>query len=72
MKKIYSFLLLLLISTESVFAQCAMCKASLEAEINSGGIGSNGINDGILYLMFIPYLLIGGVGFMMYKHFKSS
>ncbi|MBS3993392.1 MAG: hypothetical protein KGZ87_06730 [Bacteroidetes bacterium] len=72
MKKIYSFLLLLLVSTESVFAQCAMCKASLEAEINSGGIGSNGINDGILYLMFIPYLLIGGVGFMMYKHFKSS
>jgi hypothetical protein len=72
MKKIYSFLLLLLVSTESVLAQCAMCKASLEAEINSGGIGSNGINDGILYLMFIPYLLIGGVGFMMYKHFKSS
>lgn len=72
MKRIFTLMLLLILSTESVFAQCAMCKASLEAEINSGGIGSNGINDGILYLMFIPYLLIGGVGFMMYKHFKSS
>lgn len=72
MKKLFPFLVLFLLSLESVFAQCAMCKASLEAEINSGGIGSNGINDGILYLMFIPYLLIGGVGFMLYKHFKSS
>ena len=71
MLKKYKILLLLLLSFDFIFAQCAMCKASLEADINSGGIGADGINSGILYLMFIPYILIAAVGYFMYKHFKS-
>jgi hypothetical protein len=67
----YKILLLLLLSFDFLMAQCAMCKASLEADINAGGIGADGINSGILYLMFIPYILIAGVGYFMYKHFKS-
>lgn len=71
MNKKHFLLILLLLSFDVIFAQCAMCKAALEADINSGGISANGINNGILYLMFIPYLLIAGVGYFMYKHFKS-
>lgn len=72
MKKYSMLLLLFLISTDIVFAQCAMCKAALEADIKSGNVSENGINNGILYLMFIPYLLIAVIGFLMYKHFKSG
>ncbi len=71
MKIKYKILILLLFSFHLMEAQCAMCKASLESEIKSGGMNSSGINNGILYLIVIPYLLIGVVGFFMYKHFKS-
>lgn len=71
MKARYVISIILFLSFDLIFAQCAMCKASLEAGIKSGGIEAGGINNGILYLMFIPYLLIAAVGFFMYKHFKS-
>ena len=53
-------------------AQCAMCKATIEsnAELGEGNVGS-GINRGILYIMGIPYLLIGAVGILIYKHNKK-
>lgn len=50
-------------------AQCAMCRAVLESEEGQGA--AKGINDGIVYLMAIPYLLIGGIGFLIYKKFNK-
>ncbi|MDA0178301.1 MULTISPECIES: hypothetical protein [Mesoflavibacter] len=50
-------------------AQCAMCRAVLENE--EGQSAAKGINDGILYLMSIPYILVFGLGFFVYwKYFK--
>lgn len=46
-------------------AQCAMCRAALEN--NQGGIKAQGINDGIVYLMIFPYLLIGLAGYAVYR-----
>jgi hypothetical protein len=46
-------------------AQCAMCRAVLESEEKGGA--AEGINNGIIYLMLIPYLLIAGVGYAIYK-----
>ncbi len=46
-------------------AQCAMCRATAEqASTENGGI-AEGLNTGIVYLMFLPYLLflIGGLVF---------
>jgi hypothetical protein len=52
-------------------AQCAMCRAVLESE--DGQNAAKGINDGIVYLMIIPYLLIGGLGYIIYlKFFKTK
>ena len=52
-------------------AQCAMCRAVLENE--EGQNAAKGINDGIVYLMIIPYLLIGGLGYIIYlKFFKTK
>lgn len=50
-------------------AQCAMCRAVLESE--EGQTAAAGINDGIVYLMAIPYILIGGIGFFIYKKYKT-
>ncbi|MCB0409021.1 MAG: hypothetical protein KDD29_02310 [Flavobacteriales bacterium] len=54
------------------FGQCAMCKAVVESEMESGGALAKGINNGIIYLMFIPYILIGGVGYFIYRHYQKN
>lgn len=52
-------------------AQCSMCRAVLETE--DGQNAAKGINDGIIYLMLIPYLLVGGLGYIIYlKFFKTK
>jgi len=50
-------------------AQCAMCRAVLESE--EGQTAAQGINDGIVYLMSIPYILVGGIIFFIYKKYNT-
>lgn len=66
-KKAYILLLYLgfLLFPEIADAQCSMCRAVLESETDQSA--AKGINDGILYLMIFPYLLIGGVGYFIYR-----
>lgn len=66
------FVILFVGITIATYAQCAMCKAVAESDLEGGGTAAQGINEGILYLMFIPYLLIGGVGYFIYKHYKKN
>ena len=51
--------LLLLVGNMELDAQCAMCKATAESATESidESIGE-GLNNGILYLMGIPYALL--------------
>ena len=51
--------------TLSANAQCAMCRAAIETEGNTAK--AEAVNDGIVYLMVIPYLLLGVIGFVIYK-----
>lgn len=45
-------------------AQCAMCKAVVE----SGDKGmAQGVNDGIVYLMVFPYILVGLLAYTLYR-----
>lgn len=64
----YTFVFLLVSFISN--AQCAMCRAVLESE--EGQSAAEGINNGIVYLMVIPYLLVGGVGFLVYKKLKNK
>lgn len=51
-------------------AQCAMCRASLES--NGDSSQAEAVNDGIVYLMAIPYILIGIIGIFIYRmYFKK-
>jgi|TARA_B100001142_G_scaffold303617_1_gene331069 hypothetical protein len=60
---LFSFLL----SSKKIVAQCAMCKAVVEANLESGGSIGAGLNDGILYLMAIPYISMIAIGFIWYR-----
>jgi hypothetical protein len=46
-----------------------MCRAVLESEGSEAT--AQGINDGIVYLMIFPYVLIGGIAFFIYRSFKK-
>ena len=65
--------LALLFFSMDVEAQCAMCKASIESGVKDGQPAPGaGINQGILYIMGIPYLLLGVAGFAIYRHNKKQ
>jgi len=51
-------------------AQCAMCRASLESEGNT--VKGEAVNDGIVYLMIIPYILVGVVGVVVYRMYSKK
>ena len=53
-----------------VFAQCAMCAASVES--NDENLVGQGLNAGILFLMSAPYILVGTVAFIWYRNYKKS
>jgi len=55
-----------------VEAQCAMCKAVVESNAQSGDNVVEGVNNAILYLMGIPYFLIAFLGYMWYKKFGQT
>ena len=71
-KKYMIFILLifiLLINVEEINSQCSMCRAVLESE--EGQTTAKGINNGILYLMAIPYLLVGFIGWKVIQMLKK-
>ena len=69
-KKIFLILLVFgLLSPELATAQCSMCRAVLESE--EGQNTAKGINDGIVYLMAIHYVLVAIVGWRVVKMMKD-
>jgi uncharacterized membrane protein len=61
------FVVLLFCNNAYTFAQCAMCKTSVESDLNSGGSIGKGLNTGILYLMTVPYLILMIGGYFFFK-----
>lgn len=51
-------------------AQCAMCRAALAGESNIKK--AEAVNDGILYLMVIPYFLVAIIGVLIYRMYQSK
>ena len=69
-KAAFLTILVVLWVTIPLEAQCAMCRAVLESE--EGTSTAEGINNGIVYLMAIPYVLIGGIGYVIYRKFNKA
>ncbi|MBI1222475.1 MAG: hypothetical protein GC180_07725 [Bacteroidetes bacterium] len=73
MKRILYSLVAFLLSTAWILAQCPMCKTAVESNLNNEGATAGlGLNDGILYLLAAPYLLIGGVIFFWIRNRKKQ
>lgn len=54
-------------------AQCAMCRATVENNVNNGEIGiESGLNFGILYLFAAPYLLALVIGIVWFRQSKKQ
>ena len=65
--RFFNSILFFLLASQNADAQCAMCKAVVEANLESGGSIGAGLNDGILYLMAMPYISILIVGLIWYN-----
>lgn len=63
MKKVF-FLALMLMLQLAAFAQCSMCTKTAQ---QLGEKPAAGLNSGILYLMFAPFLIVGFVGYRWWK-----
>ncbi|WP_236537131.1 hypothetical protein [Sphingobacterium composti Ten et al. 2007 non Yoo et al. 2007] len=53
-------------------AQCAMCSLNAENSTQNGNSQGKGLNDGILFLLAMPFLIGGGVAFLWYKKFRHK
>jgi|TARA_B100000941_G_C28007239_1_gene303469 hypothetical protein len=47
-----------------------MCRAVLESGADAKM--AEQLNDGIVYLMMMPYLLVGTIGFIVYQKFYKK
>ena len=71
MKKYIKYILfcfLLFGYSPSADAQCPMCRMSLESNLENGGTAGKGMNTGILYMLAMPYLIVGTIGLIWWKH----
>ncbi|MCZ8144202.1 hypothetical protein [Flavobacterium sp.] len=68
--RLFFALFLLLSTTPSAQGQCAMCRASLESSGNV--VKAEAVNDGIVYLMVFPYILVAVVGYVVYSMFRRK
>jgi len=70
------FILFILVSTVAIMpqvkAQCAMCTISAEQGTKNGNTQGKGLNDGIIYLLSLPYLLITAIGILWYRNYRKK
>jgi uncharacterized membrane protein len=64
------YILCSLFFSVSSYAQCAMCRAALTG--NENKVKAAAVNDGIVYLMVIPYILVGALGYYVYRMKKKK
>lgn len=67
--QLLAFTAWMLLFSQEILAQCAMCKGQLESHGDNGT--SLAVNTGILYLLLMPFLFAGFIGFIFYKRNKK-
>ena len=66
----FVFLLFSVFYSFTTNAQCAMCRAAIESEGDTAK--AQAVNDGIVYLMAIPYLLVAAIGYAVYRLYSKK
>jgi hypothetical protein len=69
---VFGLVLMLLLVGADTWAQCAMCRGTVESSMGNGrnNVGV-GLNTGIMYLFVMPYLLVGVIGYLWYRNSKK-
>lgn len=53
-------------------AQCPMCKMSAEQNLKMGGTAGKGLNRGILFMLAMPYVIVGTLGFVWLRNRRKE
>ena len=53
-------------------AQCPMCRMTAESNLKAGGSAGKGLNRGILYMLAMPYLLVGTMGYIWWRNRREE
>ncbi len=73
MKRLLASGVLVLLSCTFTFAQCAMCRASVESTYSDGHyLSGSGLNTGILYLLVMPYLIVALIAYFWYRSSRKE
>ncbi len=71
--KLAFVVLLVVLNAGDLWAQCAMCRGSVESTMGNGrnnvGIG---LNTGIMYLFFMPYLIVCVIAYLWYRDSRKA
>lgn len=66
-------LLLTIFTLGQTMAQCAMCRTTIENNVSAGDTSlASGLNLGIMYLFFAPYVVLGVIAFLWYRKSKQE
>jgi len=65
-------LLLMIVDSSQTIAQCPMCRMAAETNLANGGTEGKGLNKGILYILSLPYLLVGTIGFIWWRNRNNT
>ncbi len=71
---IFSLVAFMAFTDITASAQCVLCRSSVEANRADNKLSKfgNGLNKGILFLMAVPYVLVGTVGFLWYRSSRKK
>lgn len=71
---LFSLTILITLVDVSASAQCVLCRSSVESNRADDKLSKfgNGLNKGILFLMSVPYILVGTVGFIWYRSHRKK
>ncbi|MBK9981544.1 MAG: hypothetical protein IPP15_03820 [Saprospiraceae bacterium] len=78
MKKVNRILLAIFIIcstaiySENTYAQCPMCHITAESNLANGGSQGKGLNAGILYMLALPYTLVGFFGLIVWRNNRRN
>lgn len=68
---LFLIVIVVIIPFDSI-GQCPMCRMAAESNLQNGGTEARGLNNGILYMLAMPYLLIGTLAFLWYRNRRKE
>ena len=55
------------------WAQCAMCRTQIKNNVSAGETSmAEGLNNGIMFLFFTPYIVVFVLIFLWFKYSKTT